>query len=104
MQFVITAEHAPEHCPSSNAKIRQLMKQAAKEIPELANRLGLRIITTNFLGPDHEIFIVVEAPSIEPVRDFAMQSRLAQWNTVQVRASWSMEEAMSKADALPTIF
>jgi len=40
---------------------------------------------------------------VEPVRDFAMQSRLVQWNTVSIHATWSLEEALAKADALPAI-
>jgi hypothetical protein len=39
-QFVIIAEHAPEFCPTSNAKIREMMKQGAKEIPDLAKPRG----------------------------------------------------------------
>ncbi len=104
MQFVITAKHSPEHCPTSNAKIRQLMKQGAKEIPEVAKKLGVKLITLNVYGPDHEVLVVVEANGIEPVRDFAVQSRLIQWNTISIHATWSLEEALSKADTLPAIF
>lgn len=104
MQFVVIARHAPELCPTSNAKIRQLMKEGGKEVPALAKKLGLKIITTNVYGPDHELLIVVEADGIEPVRDFVMQSRLVQWNTTAIHATWTMEEALAKADTLPTIF
>src|SRR6266498_359150 len=51
MQFVIIAEHSPELCPMSNAKIRDLMKESATEIPSLAEKLGVNIITTNVFGP-----------------------------------------------------
>jgi len=103
-QFVMIARHAPEHCPTSNAKIRQLLKQGVREIPEIAKRLGVKIITINVYGPDHEVLAVVEAAGIEPVRDFVMQSRLVQWNTTAIHATWTLEEALTKADALPTIF
>jgi hypothetical protein len=53
---------------------------------------------------DHVIHTVAEADNIEAVREFVMQSRLAQWNRTQIHATWSLEEAMSKADELPTIF
>ena len=36
MQFVMVAEHPPNLCPSSNAKIRDMMKQGPKELPGLA--------------------------------------------------------------------
>ncbi len=104
MQFVIIARHTPDLCPTSNAKIRQLMKQGSKEIPGVAKKLGLKIITINVYGPDHEVLAVVEADGIEPVRDFVMQSRLVQWNTTAIHATWSMEEALAKAETLPTIF
>ena len=104
MQFVVTARHSPEHCPSSNAKIRQLMKESAKQNPELAKKLGLRIITISILPTDHETLAVVEADRIEAVQDFAMQSRLMQWNAVSIRPAWTMDEALAKADALPAIF
>jgi hypothetical protein len=104
MQFVVIAEHAPEMCPMSNAKIRDLMKQTATEIPSLAQKLGVNIVTTNVFGPDHVIHTVAEADDIDAVREFVMQSRLAQWNKTRIHATWSMEEAMGKADELPTVF
>jgi hypothetical protein len=104
MQFVIIAEHAPELCPTSNAKIRDLMKQTATEIPSLAQKLSVNIVTTNVFGPDHVIHTEAEADNIEAVREFIMQSRLVQWNTTRIHATWSLEEALDKADQLPTVF
>lgn len=104
MQFVILAEHSPEFCPSSNAKIREMMKQGAKELPNLAKQLGVKIITLNVYGPDHVVLAVVEAGDIEAVRNFVLQSRLIQWNTTKIHATWSLEEALAKVEAIPTIF
>jgi hypothetical protein len=104
MQFVVIAEHPPELCPMSNGKIRDLMKQMAMEMPNLASKLGVNIVTTNVFGPDHVIYTVADADSIDAVRDFVMESRLAQWNKTQIHATWSMEEAMSKIEDMPTIF
>ncbi len=81
-----------------------MMKQGAKEIPELAKKLGVQIITINVYGPDHQVLAVVEAADIEAVREFVLQSRLIQWNTTKIHATWSLEEALAKADTLPTIF
>lgn len=104
MQFVVVAEHSPELCPTSNAKTRDMMKQGAGELPALAKSLGVDIVTVRVYGPDHIILAVVDAAGIEPVREFAMQSQLAQWNKVKINATWSLEEALEKADKLPTIF
>ncbi len=104
MQFVLIARHSPELCPTANAKIRKLMKKGMTEIPKVAGKLGVKIITLNVLGPDHEMLAVIEAKEIEAVRNFAMQSRLAQWNTVNIHATWSLEEAMARINNLSPIF
>ncbi len=104
MQFVIIAKHSPEHCPTSNSKIRQLMKQSGGEIPNIAKKLAVKVITMNVFGPDHVSLAVVEANGIEPVQEFTVQSRLIQWNTISIHATWTMEEALAKADELPAIF
>ncbi len=104
MQFVVIAEHPPELCPSGNAKTRQMLKQGAKEMPDLAKKLGLKIITMNVYGPDHVVLMVAEAADIEAVRNFIMQSRLVQWNTTKIHATWSLEEALAKVETLPTMF
>lgn len=104
MQFVIIAEHQPEYCPSSNAKIREMMKQGAKELPDLATKLGVKIITLNVFGPDYIVLAVLEAADIEAVRTFLLQSRLMQWNKIKVHATWSLEEALAKVESVSTIF
>jgi len=104
MQFVVIAEHSPELCPTSNAQTRQMMNEGAPQIPDLARTLGVEMITLRVFGPDHVVLAVVEADDIEKVRDFIFQSRLIQWNTTTIHATYSMEEALARADALPTIF
>jgi hypothetical protein len=103
-QFAVHATHPPNLCPSSNAEIRALMKEGAEQIPVLAEKLGVNIVTLNVYGPEHVVIGVVEADDIETVRDFVVQSRLIQWNTVKVNATWSLEEAMAKVGELPTLF
>jgi hypothetical protein len=102
--FAVIAEHPPELCPTSNAQTRQMLKQGAAHIPPLAEQLGVEIVTLRIFGPDHTLLAVVEADDIEAVREFVMQSRLIQWNTTRIHATYSMDEALAKADALETIF
>jgi hypothetical protein len=104
MQYVITAEHPPQLCPSSNGKIRDLVKQGMPQLPALAQRHQVQIITTNVFGPDHVILMVVESETIEAVRQLVMESGLSQWNTVRVNATWSIEEALATIEGLAPIF
>jgi len=81
-----------------------MMKEGAGQIPQLAEQLGVNIVTLRVFGPDHIVLAVVEADDIEPVRDFMFQSRLIQWNTTKIYATYSMEEALARADELESIF
>jgi hypothetical protein len=102
--FAIIAEHPPELCPSSNAQTREMLHQGAAQIPQLADQLGVDIVTLRIFGPDHILLVVVEANDIEVVRDFILHSRLIQWNTTRIHATYSIEEAIAKTDLLETIF
>jgi predicted RecB family endonuclease len=102
--FAVIAEHPPDLCPTSNAQTRQMMKEGASQIPQLAEQLGVNIVTMRIFGPDHVILAVVEADDIDSVRNFALKSRLMQWNTVNIHATYSMEEAIPLIDELEPIF
>ena len=102
--FALIAEHPPELCPTSNAQTRQMLKDGASQIPELAEQLGVDIRTLRIFGPDHIILAVVEADDIDSVRNFALQSHLMQWNKVNIHATYSMEEALPLIDSLEPIF
>ena len=81
-----------------------MLKEGATQIPKLTEQLGLSIVTLRIFGPDHVILSVVEADDIDSVRDFALKSRLMQWNTVKIHATYSMEEALPLIDELEPIF
>jgi hypothetical protein len=102
--FALIAEHPPHLCPTSNAQTRQLLKEGASQIPQLAEQLGVDIGTLRIFGPDHIILAVVEADDIDSVRNFALQSRLMQWNTVKINATYSIEEAVGMIDDVEAIF
>jgi hypothetical protein len=102
--FAVIAEHPPDLCPTSNAQTRQLLKEGASQIPQLAEQLGVDIGTLRVFGPDHIILAVVQAADIEAVRTFALQSRLMQWNTVRIHATYSIDEAVAMVDDVDAIF
>jgi hypothetical protein len=102
--FAVLAEHPPDLCPTANAQTRQLLKEGAGQIPQLAEKLGVDIGTLRIFGPDHVILAVVEADDIDSVRSFALESRLMQWNTVKIHATYSIEEAVALIDEVEAIF
>jgi hypothetical protein len=102
--FAVIAEHPPELCPTSNAQTRQMLNAGGPQIPQLAEQLGVDIVTLRVFGPDHIILAVVEADDVESVREFVLQSRLIQWNTTKIHATYSIDEAIAKSNELEAIF
>jgi len=102
--FAIIAEHPPELCPASNARTRQMMNEGAPQIPQLAEQLGLDLVTLRVFGPDHILLAVVEANDIERVRDFIFKTGLIQWNTTRIHATYSMDEALARVNDMEAIF
>ena len=102
--FALIAEHPPHLCPTSNAQTRQLLKDGAGKIPQLAQDLGVGIRALRIFGPEHIILAVVESDDIDAVRTFALQSRLMQWNTVKINATYSIDEAVAMLDEVEAIF
>jgi len=102
--FALIAEHPPHLCPTSNAQTRQILKEGAGQMPQLAKSLGVAIGALRIFGPDHIILAVVDADDIESVRNFALRSRLMQWNTVKIHATYSIEEAVALIDEVEPIF
>ncbi|HEX8854789.1 MAG TPA: hypothetical protein VF752_04245 [Thermoleophilaceae bacterium] len=102
--FAVIAEHPPQLCPTSNAVTKQMLKEGAGQIPQLAEQLGINIVTLRVFGPDHILLGVLDADNIDAVRDFVFQSRLIQWNTTRIHATYSMEEAVAMVDEVETIF
>jgi len=53
---------------------------------------------------NHMVFAAVEADDMKTVREFAFQSRLGQWNTIDIYQVSTLEEALTKVNELPTIY
>lgn len=104
MQYLIAGQHPPNLCPSANEEIRKLSQQGAGQIPALAEKLGVEVLATYVPMNNHMVFAAVGADDFSTAREFAFQSRLGQWNTVQIYQVATLEEALTKVDELPPIY
>lgn len=104
MRYLIAGHHPPNLCPSANGTIRKLSQEGAAQIPALAEKLGVELLATYVPMNNHTVFAAVEADDVSTVREFAFQSRLGQWNTVEIYQVSTLEEALTKVDELPTIY
>jgi uncharacterized protein with GYD domain len=103
-QYLIVGQHPPDLCPSANEKIRQLAAEGGKEMPGLAEKLGVKLLATYVPMTNHQVYVAVEADDANAVREFAFQGRLGQWNTVEILQVSTLEEALVRVQELPTIY
>jgi uncharacterized protein with GYD domain len=104
MQYLVVGQHPPDLCPSANEKIRTLASEGAKEMPALAEKLGVKIQATYVPMTNHMVVVAVEADDADSVREFAFQGRLGQWNTIEIYQTSTLEEALTRVEELPTIY
>jgi uncharacterized protein with GYD domain len=104
MQYLIVGQHPPDLCPSANKAIRTLAREGGKEMPALAERLGVKILATYVPMTNHMVFVAVEADDADKVREFTFQGRLGQWNTIEILQTSTLEEALTRVEELPTIY
>jgi hypothetical protein len=70
---------------------------AAQQQPQVHAPSGLT------LGASHKMVVIAEAPTVEAVLAFAMDTGPAQWNSVEIFSSWGFEEAIKQANAMTPI-
>jgi uncharacterized protein with GYD domain len=104
MQYLVTGQHPPDLCPAANEKIRTLATEGAKEMPALAEKLGVKILATYVPMTNHMVVAAVEADDADKVREFAFQGRLSQWNTVEIYQTSTLEEALARVQEMPMIY
>jgi len=102
--YLIVGQHPPDLCPSANETVRKLSQEGAGQIPTLAEKLGVELLATYVPMNNHMVFAAVEADDMSTVREFAFQSRLGQWNTIEIYQTSTLEEALTKVNELPTIY
>jgi len=104
-QYVIIADHTPDICPSSNAKVRAYATERMGQIPKLAEEAGVRFeVGPLHLDPGHRSIAVLEAPSIEAVTKLVYDSGLSQWNTVEAYPVTPIAELMANVGDFPIVF
>ena len=73
-------------------------------MPLLAKKLGAEIFFLGIPMVDHKMFIVLKAPSYEIARQFLIESRILQTNTMHIYPTVSFEEAMKMVENIPPPF
>jgi hypothetical protein len=105
-QYVLLAEHTPDVCPSSNARVRaRALEGMGQLLPKLAPPAGVTFqVGPLHLDPGHRTVSVVDAPNIEAITKLVYDIGLSQWNTVEVCPVTPISELMARIDDFPIVF
>lgn len=80
------------------------MLKGGPEIPNLAKKLGVNLVAGPFVNREHIVVTIVESAKAEAVDQFISESGIAQWNSVRVLPSLTMEEGMKDISSSRPIF
>jgi hypothetical protein len=104
MHYVILAEHSAEVCPTSNAKTKALLLDLAPQIPKIAEKNGVKIVSGPFVNHEHMSVVIVETDSADSLDAFLVESRLPQWNRVRAIPSQPIAEGMKEVAEGTSLF
>ena len=100
--YVIRLTHTSDQCPTANSKVRERVQELGPNIPKIAERLGVKIVTGPLiLGSEHEGLAVLETERVETVQDFLAETGLVQWNSVRVSMAQPLPDALAEIERMP---
>jgi hypothetical protein len=88
-RYELTMTHPPNICPIANKASREAAVAGWKQIPSVSQKYGVKVISFDHFDPEHFIVGMIEADSIEAVRDFAMEAGLMAWNDLKINPNHS---------------
>ena len=104
MHYVVLGVHSAEVCPTSNARTRTLLLEMAPQIPKIAEQNGVNIVSGPWVNHQHTTVVIAETDRSENLDEFLRQSRLSQWNQVQVIPSLHLQEGIRDVEADNSLF
>jgi hypothetical protein len=103
-QYAVIGDHPPDDCPLTNKAVREFAMKSSQKWPDLARRLGVKVLSELHLDPDHKVFVLFEASNAEAVRDYLMQAGYTHYLNLNFHLVTPVAELLKRADEFPTIY
>jgi hypothetical protein len=88
----------------TNKAVREFTKKRFPKNPGLAKKLGVKVKMEIHLDPDHQAFILFEAPSAEAVRDYLVQGGYLHFSRLSFHLVTPIADLLRQVDSMPTIY
>ena len=96
--FLEISRHSPENCPMFNEKVRKIMKEGFDKLEGILKKHGVKLVGGWTVTPEHLMFAVYEAPSLEAFYKLGMEwqeiTGAGAYFTSEIKIATSFEEAM----------
>ena len=98
MLHMLVAHHGPETCAAVNPEVADIAKAGFRGIGEASEKLGITVqdVWVNMAG--HVLYFLIEAPNAHVIHELSRDIHLMDWNTVDVNAVVTVEEALGPLD------
>jgi len=94
--FAVNGSHTPESCPMFNEEVKKKLKETVAKRKEVAEKHGVKILSSYVSRLDHRVLSIVEAPSQEAVENYYVEAGLASWSSIEIRQVKSTEDVIKK--------
>lgn len=102
--FVVESCHTSDQCPMTSSKVREFVTSDPGKLPKMMQEHGVRLIAGPYVSMSHRGFTVVEASTVDVVRDVVVKSGLAQWNSVEIIPVQTQEEGLRQIAELKPLY
>ena len=86
--FLLISRHAPESCWMFNEKTRQIHVNLLAKLESFLKKYNVTMLGAWFVLPEHTLYEVFDAPSLEAFQKMATEPEILQWsafNTMEIK-------------------
>ncbi|WJI10482.1 hypothetical protein FGU46_10465 [Methanobacterium sp. CWC-01] len=94
--FILDMKHLPDMCPMFNPEVKHTFFERSSHMEEVAAKLDVKIVLNMGVAIEHNIIMVLEAPSVQAVENFIMEMQFSSFNVVNLRHAQYSEDIMKK--------
>lgn len=95
MLFHVTLIHDAAHCPGHHPELGQLWMESFKKKDKIAERLGVKVHSLLSAGPDHVVYVIVEAERPMQVAMFVAQLLPTEQAEIRMHAVETLEDVLA---------
>jgi hypothetical protein len=103
-EYAVLQSHPPDNCPMTSRAVREFVMKQFPKNEAIAKKLGVKVKAELHLDPDHQAFILFEAPNAEAVRDYMVQGGYTHFSRLSFHLVTPVAEVLKQLEKIPTVY